>query len=135
MKRTTRHRLNIAAGVVVFGGLIVATYVVILGASAPSRDSSDPHYPARVTTSEVAAPSTTRALPDPDPGEYHDPAALTDLPYEVQVYVGMARGLVKNGTVPASRVTPAFVQADVSREYGIDLNAAQAEFVVNEITR
>ena len=47
----------------------------------------------------------------------------------------MARGLVQNGTVPRSRVTPAFVQADVFREYGIELNAAQAEFVVNEITR
>ena len=100
--------------------------VVVLATSAPSRNTADPHYP----TAEV-----TTHYPEPDPAEYHDPTAVADLPVEVQVYVSMARGLVKNGTVPRDRVTATLVQTDIMREYGISLNAAQTDYVVSEILR
>lgn len=129
MKDTNRE-IMLGLGAIV--GTVALAVVALAVTSGPSRDAGDPHYSANRTAQET---TVTNDYPAPDPGEYRDPAALTDLPYSVQVYTRMARGLVQNGTVPRSRVTPAFVQADVFREYGIELNAAQAEFVVNEITR
>ncbi|UAJ15469.1 hypothetical protein SEA_WIDOW_40 [Gordonia phage Widow] len=75
------------------------------------------------TTEEAPVAPTTRT------DESHE----AELPYEVQVYVSMAKDLVANGTVPASAVTPLAVKEDVAREYGIQLTEAQAERAVAEI--
>lgn len=129
MKDTTRRNL-LGLGAIV--GTVALAVVALAVISGPSRDAGDPHYPANRTAQET---TVTNDYPAPDPGEYRDPASMADLPTEVQVYVSMARGLVKNGTVPRDRVTATLVQTDIMREYGISLNAAQTDYVVSEILR
>lgn len=125
MSRTLYVR-TIAA---VLGGLTAATLAACSDSS--TADGVPPTFQTvTATTNVLPVTTTTEEIPvAPKTNE----AAEAELPYEVTVYVSMAKDLVANGTIPASAVTPLAVKADVSREYGIDLTEAQAERAVAEI--
>lgn len=136
MKNYTKLITSLAALVAVvgiWGGLLAAC------ASESSTASSTPTQ-TTVTPSPNVLPSETSAetttdTEEPAVTEYRDPTDISELPLEVQVYTSMASDLVDAGTLPSSAVTISAVQADVAREYGITLTAAEADTVVQAILR
>jgi len=103
--------------------------VLIVGCtSGPGSRAGESQFPE---PPKAAAESTPLSPEGPD----DDAPDITELPFEVQVYASTARGLVTNGTIPKSKVTISAVQADVAREYGITLTAAEADTVVQAILR
>ncbi|ATW59039.1 hypothetical protein PBI_MAHDIA_40 [Gordonia phage Mahdia] len=131
MKNYTKLITSLAALVAVvgiWGGLLAAC------ASESSTASSTPTQ-TTVTPSPNVLPSETTDTEETAVTEYRDPADVSELPLEVQVYTSMAADLVDAGTLPSSAVTISAVQADVAREYGITLTAAEADTVVQAILR
>ena len=134
MKNYTKLITSLAALLAVVGvwGVLLAAC-----ASESSTASSTP-IQTTVTPSPNVLPSeaeTTTDTEEPAVTEYRDPADVSELPLEVQVYTSMAADLVDAGTLPSSAVTISAVQADVAREYGITLTAAEADTVVQAILR
>lgn len=135
MKNHIKLITSLAALVAVVGilGVLLAACASesSTASSTPTQTTATPS--PNVLPSEASAETTTDTE-EPAVTEYKDPT-ITDLPLEVQVYTSMAADLVDAGTLPSSAVTISAVQADVAREYGITLTAAEADTVVQAILR
>lgn len=129
MKNHTKLITSLAALVAVVG-----VWGVLLAACA-SESSTASSTPTQTTASAETTTDTTTDTEESPVTEYRDPTDISELPLEVQVYTSMASDLVDAGTLPSSAVTISAVQADVAREYGITLTAAEADTVVQAILR
>lgn len=132
MKNHTKLITSLAALVAVVGiwGVLLAAC-----ASESSTASSTPTQTTATPSPNVLPSETTTETEETAVTEYRDPTDVSELPFEVQVYTSMAADLVDAGTLPSSAVTISAVQADVAREYGITLTAAEADTVVQAILR
>ena len=129
MKNYTKLITSLAALVAVvgiWGGLLAAC------ASESSTASSTPTQTTSTPSPNVPPSETTTDTEEIPVTEYKDPT-ITDLPLEVQTYASMAKSMVAHGMIPRDRVTIDLIQADVAREYGITLTAAQADAVRDEV--
>ena len=129
MKNYTKLITSLAALVAVvgiWGGLLACTSdLTPAWVENTATASSTPTLPPTDMTTNVLPKETTVT-------EYKDPT-ITDLPLEVQTYASMAKSMVAHGMIPRDRVTIDLIQADVAREYGITLTAAQADAVRDEV--
>lgn len=130
--------MSIRPHLVLAGALLALMLAASACATNGSRAGESQLTPAPVVTvTETSLPSATETPTTEEttvaPTTRTDESHEAELPYEVQVYVSMAKDLVAQGTVPDSSVTPLAVKADVAREYGIQLTEAQAERAVAEI--